>query len=65
MPYSPEEPTYTNDEFKAAVQKAYLDGFSDSRAWPNHNPEYVHCISPGVKEKYFIRIRISTQTLYR
>lgn len=65
MATSPEEPTYTNDEFKAAVKKAYLDGFTDSRAWPNHSPESVNVVSPDVKGKYFLRVRISTQTLYR
>lgn len=65
MPASPPDPTYTNAEFKAAVKKAYLDGFKDSREYPNHNPEYVHCISPDVKGKYFVRVKISTQTLYR
>ena len=65
MATSPKEPTYTNAQFKDAVKKAYLDGFKDSREWPNHNPEYVHVISPDVKGKYFVRVKISTQTLYR
>lgn len=66
MPFPPTEPIFTNDEFKAAVKQAYIDGYTDARHFPNHDVGTIEVVSPDdIPKGYTVRVSIAGQTLYR